>query len=1042
MRIYQPMLFVGLGGTGCRVGAELERLLREELCGPDGEDLSRQITDLRPYQLPGCLQFVYADLAESEFGHIERRVVPDPALLRVAERTHQMVRDLVPAVDTYPEVAQSLRFSAPAETADWLPPATGEPLIGPLSKGAGQLPTIGRAALFETFRDGLAPALDSIRTAIGEFNKSRGQLALLAGDQGRSVTDAVDVFVACSVAGGTGTGLFYDYLHLVADALYKGGYAARIFPLIVLPSAFPEGLGGGRAARLNAARALLDLFRLVDTQNASPAGNTLNARGIEGAQEIRYPGRNAVRLRPSTVQTAVLFGGSDGVQRDDLHRSMVTLVLSLIGSDLTRDDGEGRVTTRNFQSFADSFINDVDRGTPAPAGVGRRGVSTSSVASLTVPVEDLATLIGSRMLADAVTELDRRAPGENNRDLVRTFFGAANLDELWTRAAPEAKDPPAATGMDRILAALNVRKRNHELALTTLDKDLEVKGPALARAFDPAAAVRSALTGIDLFRLRRVVAGDPSFDDEVSKLGLIRVLQRRRARPNTPAGLSDTAPTPRIERTRWVGRLRWSDEPVRESYKRQTEWFEWRSKVAWHAAWNDQAARWEPPLRALGRDVDRIVQAFLDHAAGEQARFSRREKDLYETRTGVSYLLPRQGRMQPFYESVVRRFVAVLAEQGRLAPAATVGDLVGELLGDQGWRQAWDLYVEHGGERAVAHVRDLLVLEVRRMFGHSDSERRPLLAGLGDLLAAASGRDRSLVDDDDLLQFREKLAGLVPGGYAPSGGGRMKILFTYPSVRRDPQLESYLEQTVTLPRAADTVIEWRALDAQLVSVVMFRSSMGLTEVPEVQDVLREWSDAIHHPRDGDFLPWRQRLDHRFGYLAANHEDRVRMLHHLLCAAWNGGITPTGGTIDSPKGIVVALNEAGVRMELRLTPFGDLSSWGSVLSAYEEWVLADNEPIRRQFAAELVRTVPAGVTGRPRPPHAVFVALLDAADDQRERIDAQLAEGRPGRRRRLELLREFWTETLPAALQREFTVVDPVEDNLAALYEWTRRAGTR
>ena len=40
-KIYQPVLFVGLGGTGCDIGAELERPLRQEICGPDGNDFRR-----------------------------------------------------------------------------------------------------------------------------------------------------------------------------------------------------------------------------------------------------------------------------------------------------------------------------------------------------------------------------------------------------------------------------------------------------------------------------------------------------------------------------------------------------------------------------------------------------------------------------------------------------------------------------------------------------------------------------------------------------------------------------------------------------------------------------------------------------------------------------------------------------------------------------------------------------------------------------------------------------------------------------------------
>src|SRR4051794_32737078 len=217
MQIYQPMLFVGLGGTGCRIGAELERKLREELCGPDGNALRDRMPgeQMAAYQLPGCLQFVYADLAEDEFGHIENRVVPDRSHLPAAERTYTMVRELVPPYDTYPEVARSLRLSAAPVVESWLPPAEHEPRVGPLSKGAGQLPTIGRAALFETFRTGLAPAKSSLHKAIGQINNSGGQLSRLGG----KLRDSIDVFVAFSVAGGTGSGLFFDYLHLIGDAL-------------------------------------------------------------------------------------------------------------------------------------------------------------------------------------------------------------------------------------------------------------------------------------------------------------------------------------------------------------------------------------------------------------------------------------------------------------------------------------------------------------------------------------------------------------------------------------------------------------------------------------------------------------------------------------------------------------------------------------------------------------------------------------------------------------------------------------------------------
>ena len=78
LNLYQPVLFVGLGGTGCDIGAELERRLREEICGPDGQDFRklRGNDSMLPYQLPSCIQFVYADMNQAELDRLPHRVVP------------------------------------------------------------------------------------------------------------------------------------------------------------------------------------------------------------------------------------------------------------------------------------------------------------------------------------------------------------------------------------------------------------------------------------------------------------------------------------------------------------------------------------------------------------------------------------------------------------------------------------------------------------------------------------------------------------------------------------------------------------------------------------------------------------------------------------------------------------------------------------------------------------------------------------------------------------------------------------------------------
>lgn len=199
MKIHQPMLFVGLGGTGNRIGAELERGLRRELCGPDGTKLA--VEDRRaPFQLPDCLQFVYADFSESELDRLPHLGVRGTGAAAYT-RTSRAIHDLLPTgYDSSPEVTRMLRVVLHEETRSWLPPEQRQPRVAPLHNGAGQLPTVGRAALFATLRSGLEPVLQQLRKAVSAIGNSKSDLQAVGGRQAH----ACDVFVAFSVAGGTG----------------------------------------------------------------------------------------------------------------------------------------------------------------------------------------------------------------------------------------------------------------------------------------------------------------------------------------------------------------------------------------------------------------------------------------------------------------------------------------------------------------------------------------------------------------------------------------------------------------------------------------------------------------------------------------------------------------------------------------------------------------------------------------------------------------------------------------------------------------------
>ena len=489
MKLYQPVLFVGLGGTGCDIGAELERRLREEICGPDGHDFRKNLgkDSMLPYQLPSCIQFIYADMNQADLDRLPRRVVPGPEHIPASALTAHYATGLVPDVVSYPELALRLRLQAEHIVEGWLPPATREePKVNPLHRGAGQFPTIGRASLFGTFIEGIAPAVRDIRQAVGKLATSGEDLQTMGGKPAQSV----DVFVAFSAAGGTGGGIFYDYLHIIADTVTRNSnMRVKLYPLVLMPSAFQEGLGGGRPAQLNAGRALLDLFRLVDQQNGADAElvlrGTADRRPVTAEEvAVTYPDGARLVMNPGTMQTGFLFSQPAGASREDMHRSIASLVLSLVGTEMTEDDNRNG---EHHQSFADSFVNEAThRQVAAENGIGGRGVSTALVASLTIPVDELAGIVGSRLLREAVQSI-AAADGrlESNRNAIEEFFVKSGVHPVLARQGVEYSDPAPVNGARDITTALNKRRDSMRIGIDALRTKLGQEVPQYVARFDP-----------------------------------------------------------------------------------------------------------------------------------------------------------------------------------------------------------------------------------------------------------------------------------------------------------------------------------------------------------------------------------------------------------------------------------------------------------------------------------------------------------------------------------------------------------------------------
>ncbi|MEU9502962.1 tubulin-like doman-containing protein [Streptomyces sp. NPDC048196] len=1047
MKIFQPMLFVGLGGTGGLVGAELERRLRAELCGPDGVALSH-LSGHAPYQLPDCLQFVYADYSETDLQRLPQFNV-DPSLRAAYARTSRATHNLLPNFDSSPEVTKMLRASLRDEVADWLPPRIDEPKVTPLHNGAGQLPTVGRAALFATLRHSLAPVLEPLLQAIDAIAKSAGELSELGGGK----VNGCDVFVAFSVAGGTGAGIFLDYLHLINQAFKMRRFdGVKIYPLVVMPSSFSSASGGGREAELNAARALVDLFRLVDGQNAPTEGAEIGDLDHDSSGlGIRYPGTTPIRLRTGILPTAFLFSPTAGIRQDDLRRSIVSLVMSLIGTELGDGRSRGRTTAADddYQTFAASFINrGVHRSAMSPTGIGRQGVSTSLVASMTAPMDQLADLVAGRLLREAVTDLVER-PRTTLRDgavpMIRQLFADSGLEELWERRQLPVPEPePLPRGSRAIETALGERVADMQRLLADLQSVADRQAASMADRFVPRPAIDKLLQSVDPFLAERVVRGVPDSDEPIARVGFLGMLNSRAVAPPRPAGVTDQPPkAPRIKgRLAGMSPARWGDDDVQAALQAQDAWYQWRSRIVWHEAWREQQQRWQPQADAAGTDLGRLVNAFRKHSEQERKLSAQKGLELYEDRTGISYLLPPQRTLNHFYEDLVTRLVRREGLREHDDEAA----LLLKMIDGDTWRSV-HAQSRRNPDGAVAAVKAQLEGRITRLFAESGEhlEERPLLPPMSTLLAAAAG-DADATDQvskEALELFGRKLTGLLPVGFTPEGTGPLRVLVTYPRVQSVEEVQEFLGKALRLPSDAKNSVEYRGVESDSITVVLFRSEMSLTQVPEARKVLRQWARAKDNEQAHDVLRWRQRLGYRDSWMVSCEDDRRAILHRLLCCMWNGQVDVVGGDTSSPERVRLRLfpekgeNVPGVRLRLGDFP-GGVSSWAELLRSYERWTVLDDERIVEDYCRELMGAQPQGLARSGSDPHPLFVELVEKIAPAQLRL---LEERRERGGERVEgwvrPLWEFWAETLPAALDTEFGDQRAIQPTLRTLLEHVR-----
>jgi Tubulin like len=1070
MEIQNALLYVGIGGSGHKIGTALELRLRRTVRGADGErPVGKESRQYLQYELPPCLQFVYVDLDEDEIRELRRQAAPLNGDHKLAvAKTARVAANLVPVQRSYPQVAQSLRTVADREVRHWLPPAIGEPNIAPLSRGAGQLPAIARACLFATMAGtgGIADAQRPIREAINALSGSGPALAALRGGGGGAVT-ACDVFVVFSLAGGTGTGLFYDYMHLIADAFEGSSIEIMIHPIVVMPSAFKPAQGGGRPAQLNAGRGLLDLARLVDDQIARAADVTYGAdgTGLEHGLSVAYPGPGGKRIRiePSTIQSAHLFSETNGLSETDLHRAIASFILTKAGV-RQRSGGGGAEGPGISQSHDINSV--VAKQSLAPSGVGGRSLSLAAVTSLSQPRGEVLDILGAHLLALAVSDDDLRHVGEDNEPLSTQFLNAAGLEALRLRRNEAHGRVRANLTDDALRQAMT--EEIHDLRNV-----LSEQVPDLASAFNPWQGIRSVLTSpipghhgsVDLFRATRAIFGTTGAGGAgsggQSPQTAERLLQERAVFRSMP------------------------DEPPAEDPHR---WFAHKINMAWNQAWAAERAQWQPTLSTFRDTVVDLTDALRRHQLAEGPEVAQRVGDLFTERKVAPYYLPDLPHgPRDFCQELIRRLAGVLGTGEDPVVILTA------LLGPSFWADVVDDAQKLGAARAVARLRRAIDGAIWR-FTRKGSLLIPQVA---DLLEAVAGTSVPGVSAKERDRFRNRLDGFILPGLLPEARGDVRVLLAYPigpeeeddqaaefdddpvpgqavSQRdhgalaadaaggaglnaaaaslngveagpaggyvlptRKPQVEERLESTIRdqIGRQPGRVdFEFNPTREESLTVVLTRVALGVTDVPEAMEVLRYWHAAVIKPHREDYLRWRQRLGYHYEWLLTTPEQRVDILHQLMIAMRNGQVEVVKGTQDKPAQIEIRIRadaDANVtRLALDLTGFGPASPWGSLLTAYELSILGGTELSRQEMYTALMNVAPEitlsedglscvsdplyqGFLGTAKKQVTVLTAIRDAL--------RQRSPGQPSAQlRHVEMLLNFWKATVPSAWMKPLT----------------------
>jgi hypothetical protein len=1030
--IRQRVLYVGIGGTGLDLGVHLHEALQREICGPDGRALNRlgSFAQLEPNQLPSFVQNLLIDFNVAALNGAEGAM---------SGGNITIARSVQPALNNYPAVATQLRMRNHSEIKNWIPDPPPAPLVEPAVKpytaGAGQYPTIGRAALFSAMAtNGYGATIgNDIQNALKKLGTSLGDLSAYSVSRSTKEIPDIAVYVGFSLSGGTGAGLFVDVLQLLIHELelQLSGNRATIIPIVYLPSTFDGVLNPSmrKRAELNCAQGILDLHGLVASRQQSlPA--------LQDLFTISYPGdmkiSNASLGNGSpSIPVISVVRKSAGMSKEDLGRAVAASVVAQLSYDAQIQNKDDNETANGFSADLINRVSDISR--PHVLGLGTHALMPMIASSLTVPTQRISDIIAKKVLVRGMAEQQQLLSAGHmtvDEEAVNNFLrqmGFGKMVDVETYQVDQGLrfEPPSGIKSESELSTKLSRIRN------TVANNLSDTKSRIERDVRGLYTFNFAETFEDFMASNRTSGMSIVNALNIAQRALDRLEFHQAARSTSKSGSPKTTDrnfiTKILPKRVSAREIAEAFAEVEKNHRRQVE-------EIWWDAWNSAKPIWTPSLdqgRAFLDKVKKTLSRFGDELDNEIRGLA---NELEKSDNGVVFYVPTAGLALEAQINVIENDALERVRSSMNITNLSIETLFSRVVSEgEGWEKAIELLRTDAPLQAV---HEAILEPIRTRIQEAIQPRDGSIGamkGLPELLKLAVSVNGQ--DSEDTRSLIQKLGNLVPGQMLPTGAYQhCRVLVTYPGeesaaieefikkfIAVDGQFAQILADCGEQSRNSLEFVPTGRGDTIRVNINMI--GQGLLDNPEIKAVLKSWVSEVGNTAS-EGLVWRQRLGYETVGRVFNAQDRDKVVAAIIRGLVTGQVEIVEGSVEHPKTLKIrhsnSVQSKLVDTFVSIDQLDNLSAWPNVVNGFEKLILSID--VQNDFRSDVIESLNVSGIGQSNDglsqiPDVIY-DLVEVRDRELPRVRKELETPQiysPEAKRRLEAALEFWDKTFDQAL---------------------------